>query len=183
MYQIDLTIFRWFNSWAGINNFYDWGIIFKADYLLYVMILGVFAFFVFFFFAKASKDEDKKRAKWVIIHAFFAGILARFVFKPIIVLFWDRARPFSILADVHRLVSESPAGAMPSGHAVFSFAVAMAVYFYYPKTSILFFLAAISMGLARVAAGVHWPSDILAGALVGIFSAWLINFMLKKFWK
>ncbi|MDO8522953.1 MAG: phosphatase PAP2 family protein [bacterium] len=172
MYQIDLSIFRWLNSWAGINDFYDWGIIFKAEYLLYVMIVAVFAFFVF--------DKNQTRVKWVIVHAFSAGILARFIFKPIIVLIWDRARPFAVLQGVHQLISESTGGAMPSGHAAFSFAVAFAVYYYYPKTSILFFLAAVSMGLARVAAGVHWPSDIFVGAVVGIFSAWLLEVLFKK---
>lgn len=173
MQNLDLSIFRWLNSWVGINDFYDWGIIFKAEYLLYVVIVAVFAFFVF--------DRNQTRVKWVIIHAFSAGILARFIFKPVIVFFWDRARPFAVLSNFHQLVSENAGGAMPSGHAVFSFAIAMAVYYYYPKTSILFFLAAISMGIARVAAGVHWPSDILAGAVVGIFSAWLIEILLKKF--
>ncbi|OGF63083.1 hypothetical protein A2662_04465 [Candidatus Giovannonibacteria bacterium RIFCSPHIGHO2_01_FULL_45_33] len=172
MYQLDLTIFRRLNSWAGINDFYDWGIIFKSEYLLYVVIAGVFTFFVF--------DKNQTRVKWVIIHAFSAGILARFIFKPIIVLFWDRARPFTALSEVHQLISEVPGAAFPSGHASFSFALAMAVYYYYPKTSIVFFLGALAMGAGRVSAGVHWPSDILAGALVGIFSAWLLEFLLKK---
>ncbi len=181
MNELDLSIFRWLNSWAEVNKFYDWVIIFKAEYLLYIIVTAVLAFFVFSFFAKASKDEDKKRARLMFFHALSAGILARFVFKPLIVLVWDRTRPFAVLQNVHRLVNELPGGAMPSGHAVFSFAVAMAVYYYYPRSSIIFFLAATSMGLARVAAGVHWPSDILAGAVAGIFAAWIVETLLKRF--
>jgi len=86
-----------------------------------------------------------------------------------------------VLDNVRQLIFHESSGSFPSGHAAFSFAVAMGVYYYYPKTSILFFLASIAMGLGRVSAGVHWPSDILGGAVVGIFSAWLIDFIIKKF--
>ncbi|OGF81380.1 hypothetical protein A2924_03190 [Candidatus Giovannonibacteria bacterium RIFCSPLOWO2_01_FULL_44_16] len=180
MYQLDLTIFRWFNSWVGVNDFLDWNILFRAEYLLYVMIAVVFLFCAF--------DKNQMRVKWAIIHAFSAGILARFVFAEVIRFFYDRPRPFDVPAEalakagvlVHKLIEQAPGHSLPSGHASFSFALAMAVYYYYPKTSILFFLGALAMGAGRVSAGVHWPSDILAGALVGIFSAWLINFIFKK---
>lgn len=172
MYDLDLSIFRFLNSFAEKSFLVDWLIIFAATYLLYVLILAVFASYVF--------DANVKRVKLVVLHSFLAGIVARFIFKPIIVFIWDRARPFTALQGVHQLVSESAKGAMPSGHATFSFAIAMAVYYYYPKTSILFFIAASVMGMGRIAAGVHWPSDILTGALVGIFSAYLLELLFKK---
>lgn len=180
MNQIDLMLFRWLNSWVGINDFLDWNILFRAEYLLYVVILGVFAFFVFSFFARATKDEDKNQARWVTIHSFAAGILSRFIFTEIIRFFYFRPRPFTALESVRQLIFHAPSGSFPSGHAAFSFAVAASMAYYYPKTSILFFLGALAMGAGRVSAGVHWPSDILAGAIVGILSAWLIHFIIKK---
>lgn len=172
MYQIDLAVFRWLNSWVGINDFLDWNILFRAEYLLYIMIVAVFLFYAF--------DSNQERVKWAIIHVFSAGILSRFVFTEIIRFFYARPRPFMVLDGVRQLIFHESSRSFPSGHAAFSFAVAMAVYYYYPKTSILFFLAAFAMGAGRVSAGVHWPSDILAGAVVGIFSAWLINLFFKK---
>lgn len=172
MNQIDQAIFRWLNSWIGVNDFLDWNILFRAEYLLYVIILGVFAFFVF--------DKNQSRVKWVIIHSFTAGLLSRFIFAEILRFLYPRPRPFLVLEGVRQLIFHAPSGSFPSGHAAFSFAVAAAMAYYYPKTSILFFLAAFVMGAGRVSAGVHWPSDILAGAIVGILSAWLINFIIKK---
>jgi len=165
---------------VGVNDFLDWNILFRAEYLLYVMIVAVFLFYAF--------DKNIGRVKLAIIHAFSAGILSRFVFTEIIRFFYDRPRPFDMPAEalakagvlVNKLIEQSPGHSMPSGHASFSFALAMAVYYYYPKTSIVFFLGALAMGAGRVSAGVHWPSDIFGGMIVGIFSAWLINFIFKK---
>src|SRR3989344_3304081 len=172
MYQLDLTIFRWLNSWVGVNDFLDWNILFRAQYLLYVMIAAVFLFYAF--------DKNTTRVKWAIIHAFSAGILSRFIFTEVIRFFYDRPRPFEVLDGVKLLISHETGSAFPSGHASFSFALAMAIYYYYPKTSLFFFLGALAMGAGRVSAGVHWPSDIFGGMIVGIFSAWLINFIFKK---
>src|SRR3989338_1800407 len=172
MYQIDLTTFRWLNSWVGVNDFLDWNILFRAEYLLYVMIVVVFLFYAF--------DKNIGRVKLAIIHAFLAGILSRFVFTEIIRFFYDRPRPFMVFDNVRQLIFHESSGSFPSGHASFSFALAMAIYYYYPKTSIIFFLGALAMGAGRVSAGVHWSSDIFGGMIVGIFSAWLINFIFKN---
>ena len=172
MNQIDLSIFRRLNSWVGVNDFWDWNVLFRAEYLIYVIIAAVFLSYSF--------DKNQTRAKWVIIHAFSAGILSRFIFTEIIRFFYDRPRPFEILDNVSQLIFHESSGSFPSGNAAFSFAVAAAIYYYYPKTSIFFFLASIAMGLGRVSAGVHWPSDILGGAVVGIFSAWLVKILIKK---
>jgi undecaprenyl-diphosphatase len=56
----------------------------------------------------------------------------------------------------------------------------MAVYFYNKKISIWFFVAAFLIGLARVFTGVHYPLDILGGAVIGIFVGWLTLVIYKK---
>jgi undecaprenyl-diphosphatase len=79
----------------------------------------------------------------------------------------------------------------PSGHAAFYFAIATVVFLYlkkvYPRpkfwrgASILFFIAGFLISISRVFSGIHWPSDILAGAAIGIFSGWLVMFFYRKF--
>jgi len=117
----------------------------------------------------------------MVIFAFASAAVARLGVAEIIRFFYNRPRPFETLEGARQLIEHSGGGSFPSGHASLSFAVAAAVYFYYPKTSILFFFAALSIGVGRVAAGLHWPSDILGGAAVGILSAWLLEFLFKKF--
>lgn len=172
MNALDISIFQYLNSWAGINSFYDWAIIFRAEYLPWVVGIGIFLFLIF--------GRNKKRELWMPIQAFASAIMARFVFTEIIRFFYNRPRPFEILQNIHQLIQHEAGGSFPSGHAAFFFALAMGVYYYHRVWGIIFFLAAISIGGGRVAAGLHWPSDILGGAVVGILSAILINFLFKK---
>ncbi len=134
---------------------------------------GVLLFWVF--------GRDKKKELRMLIGVFLAGILSRFIFTEIIRYFYNRPRPFEVLQNVHQLIQHEAGGSFPSGHAAFFFALATGIFFYRKWWGVLFYALALAIGLARVAAGLHWPSDILAGAVVGIFSAILINFLFKKF--
>jgi len=172
MNQIDLAIFRWLNSLVGRSEWLDTFIVFFAEWLIWWMAGALVLFLVF--------GKDKRRELKIIFEALATAVSARFVVAEVIRYFYDRARPFEVLG-IYRLMDHSAGSAFPSGHASFSFALAMAIYFYYPKTSALFFLAAILISLGRVAVGVHWPSDVLGGAIVGVLTVWALDFLFKKF--
>ena len=97
---------------------------------------------------------------------FISGVIARYGITELIRHFYNRPRPFAALSDARQLLTDS-AWSFPSGHAAFFFAIAMAIYLYNKRWGTWFFIAAILISIARVIAGVHYPSDILVGALVG----------------
>ena len=107
--------------------------------------------------------------------ALVSAFVSRFVVTEIIRYFYNRPRPFEIVEGARKLMAHPLGSSFPSGHAALAFAVAATVSFYYPKSSILFFLAAICIGIGRVSAGIHWPSDILGGALVGVGTAYVLS--------
>lgn len=116
----------------------------------------------------------------VVLLAFISAIFSRFVLTTAIRLFYERPRPF-VAMQIDPLISMDISkyfDSFPSGHAAFFFAFAMAVYFYNKRLGAWLFVGAAVIGLARVFAGVHWLSDIIGGALVGILGAWII----WKFW-
>jgi undecaprenyl-diphosphatase len=81
----------------------------------------------------------------------------------------QRHRPFET-----QLGPPSNAYSFPSGHTATSFAAATVLSFYAPRWRVPFFLLATLIGLSRIYNGMHYPTDVLAGALLGVLVALLI---------
>lgn len=92
------------------------------------------------------------------------------VLKPLI----DRARPFEVL-DAARVIAARPlTSSFPSGHAASACAGALAAGRLFPAAWPVWWLLAALIAVSRVYVGVHWPSDVAAGALVGLLCAWFV---------
>jgi undecaprenyl-diphosphatase len=178
IYNFDLKVFSALNGSAGMGSVADGVIVFLANYLPYFVVAGLL------FWLWRSKAEVGLRLQ-VGTMALFSGLVARFGVAEIIRLFYHRPRPF-VYHSVSKLFSES-SYSFPSGHTIFFFALAAAVYFYNPRAGNWLFVLAAVIGVARIAAGVHYPSDILAGAILGIITAYimvkLVGPVLAKFLK
>ena len=84
----------------------------------------------------------------------------------------DRARPFvSDPHGVHLFAAHAPDPGFPSDHATAAFAIAVAILLRKRGWGIFALVAATVLAVGRVALGVHFPSDVLAGAAVGAASA------------
>ena len=182
--NFDQNLLLSLNSLAGKSGALDTVIVFVAVFLSYWMAAAVLAFVAVSFYP-TFRDKLWRHIELVVV-AGISAFVARLAVTELIRFFYNRPRPFDIFGEKGnfvQLVDHVSTASFPSGHAAFSFALATAVSFYYPKTSILFFLAAIFIGAGRVAAGVHWPSDILGGAIVGIGTAWLLRFLFLRYKK
>lgn len=164
--HIEIRVFYWFNSFAFVSSFIDRFIAFQASYFGWIMLVAFFLFLIIPLFKKYR--HLARLHSELFIFALTVSLFARFVIKEIITLFYDRLRPFESILYVKQLILVSGGDSFPSGHAIFFFALAMAIAFYYPRISIFFFIGAFSISVARISAGVHWPLDILAGTILGI---------------
>ena len=81
---------------------------------------------------------------------------------------YAEARPFVSDPGTRLLVQHSADNSFPSDHATVSFAIAASIIWLRRLAGGLVMLAATLIGLARVFVGVHWPSDILGGAIIGL---------------
>jgi len=62
----------------------------------------------------------------------------------------------------------------PSGHAAGAFSLASILSTRYPHFTVPFYTAATAIGISRVYLGSHYPSDVIAGALIGYVFSWLV---------
>ncbi|MEW6319950.1 MAG: phosphatase PAP2 family protein [Acidobacteriota bacterium] len=107
---------------------------------------------------------------WRVVLAVAVAYLAvDGLIKPLV----SRPRPF-VAVDARVIDTMPLTSSFPSGHAASAVAGAMAASRTWPAGTPLFAAAAVLIAYARVYVGVHYPSDVLAGALVGAASAWLV---------
>ena len=162
------VIFQYLNNLAGRSAVFDWLVVFCAEWLPYVLVAVFLAILIF------GKKTYLEKIKIFI----FTGIslfLSRIVITETIRYFYHVSRPF-VDNNVNQLIFHETSGSFPSGHAAFFFALAMAIFLFNRRlASVVFFVGAILIGLARVIAGVHWPLDILEGAIVGVLSALAVS--------
>jgi undecaprenyl-diphosphatase len=87
---------------------------------------------------------------------------------------FDRPRPSVGHPGIHPLVAVPGTAAMPSGHAAGAFAAALAVGLVHPGLRWPLLALAALVGLSRVWLGVHYPTDVVAGAALGCGVAYAV---------
>ncbi len=116
----------------------------------------------------------------------FAGVALPGIISNFIKRILGRARPvhFDELGIAHfRPFSDWSYQSFPSGDTTTVFATAAVVMFFWPKWGRLLLIGAALVGFARIVLGVHFPTDVYGGLLLGTFGAYAVrNFCAERGW-
>ena len=95
-----------------------------------------------------------------------------------------RPRPFLTLADVHVPdgIGRTTSGSMPSSHAANWFAASLVTFVFYRRSLFFMLPMALLVSFSRIYNGVHYPADVVAGAIVGLGTAAATLWTLEAFW-
>ncbi|MCI5643325.1 MAG: phosphatase PAP2 family protein [Peptoniphilus sp.] len=141
---------------------------------------GGFIWIVAAIYSLFQNNNKLKREGFTLAVALITfSVIGLLILKPIIA----RPRPFTI-ADVNLLIKEPIGFSFPSGHTGSSFAAATVIYFYNKKIGVLTLILAALIAFSRLYLFVHYPTDIIAGIILGIVAGKLAinctNILLKK---
>jgi undecaprenyl-diphosphatase len=107
---------------------------------------------------------------WRRLHVFLlvtAGVFLADLLALGVKVLTDRARPYAAEPDPEPLVDAALDLSFPSGHAATSFAGATLLASRVPRFAVPLFLLAAAVAWSRIYVGVHYPADVLVGALLG----------------
>lgn len=134
----------------------------------------------------------QSNARRAVVYAVVAGVLA-LVINAAIGHFTYRPRPFVLEPhQVHQLLQHAKDTSFPSDHAAGSFAFAVGLFYGSRKMGIWGLVFSAAVAIARVFVGLHWPTDVIAGAVIGVISGlvvlalrewleWLVQLLFKLF--
>lgn len=160
---VNNDIFYFFYNLAHQAEWLDQLIVFLAAYLPFVVVFGAAWYLIF------NRRSFKK-----FFYVFFSGGVAYLVSEFALKIFFHAPRPPVVLHGIYPLI-EKTSYSFPSGHAAVFMALAVAMFFVEKKSGLWFLLFALIIGIARVAAGVHFPVDILGGFALGTVVAYLLK--------
>jgi undecaprenyl-diphosphatase len=107
--------------------------------------------------------QNKKIAILTVVALIVSFLFAQELIKELV----DRNRPYLTLEGIRTLVHPLNSTSFPSGHTATSFACAM-VLARAGRVKILPIMLAVLIGFSRIYVGVHYPTDVMVGALIGI---------------
>jgi len=154
---IDQQVFLFVNK-AWSNPFFDLLMPFVTQ-----IGSGEFLFVVAAILMVVRLRRDKGRLGILLI----AGLGATYYVVSFIKHIVARPRPFAILSDVNLLIGAEKGFSFPSNHTAMAFMAATILSAFFGRWWGLFFGLAAAVGFSRVYIGVHFLSDVAAGAVIG----------------
>lgn len=116
------------------------------------------------------------------LFAFILSVVTTGILEWLIKTIIQRPRPFEAM-HINNMVTTSMSS-FPSGHTMIFFSIIPIISKNFPKTRIILWTLAILVGISRLYLGVHYLSDVVAGAIFGYFIGWTFMKIGEKYaWK
>ncbi|MCK0471251.1 phosphatase PAP2 family protein [Halalkalibacter sp. APA_J-10(15)] len=157
LYETDCSFFHFFNQQNYLTSTMKYVTHFggASFTILFSLSLSIFA------------SGPLQRTGWIALFALIVSHTVVSLIKKRI----PRNRPYLVLPNVTVVENPFKDHSFPSGHTTAIFAIIVPFMISYPILILPLFFAAALVGLSRIVLGLHYPSDVLAGAILGTVSA------------
>lgn len=153
----ELRFMEWADGWWS-NPIFDYA-------LPWITYLGSHFALILFILVSWGITRQRKVLRSLIL---LYGIQSAVIYSLKFLIY--RKRPFFFL-EMGSKLSKGPGEILdpsfPSAHAAFSFLIATLLSYRFPRYRVIFYLAAGFIGWTRIYLGLHYPTDVVAGSLLG----------------
>lgn len=171
LYSFDLAIFYLFNhtiSTGFLDKFFSIITDVNKWYIAYLILLGI-AFF-----------KGGLRGKIAVLGLIILITVTDQTGYRLLKEFFERIRPCNALSDAITPIGCAGGFSFPSNHALNNFAAAVFLLRLFPQYKWIFLITATLISISRIYLGVHYPSDVLGGAILGVGFGYLFSLIALK---
>lgn len=167
--DLNIQLFRVINNLGKEFDILNPVMVFMSKYFLYFLIIGV----ILLLFSRNHTN------KLIVICGTLTFIVSEIIGK-LAGMIHSNYQPFVELENVNKLIDKAVGNSFPSDMTILFFSVCITVWLFKRGWSFLWIVLAILLGFSRIWVGVHYPADIIVGAIISIIVALLIYQFVPK---
>ncbi|EST55140.1 bacitracin ABC transporter permease [Brevibacillus panacihumi W25] len=160
LWDINTSAFRSINDLGKTYSFLDPVFYTLAEHSVFLLAFAVLCYWF------TRRNENRM----MVISAGISFILAEILAKIAGMIHYN-SQPFAELPDVHQLVQKAVNNSFPSDHTILFFTFCFTFWLFGKRFRLVWLLLACCVAISRIGVGVHYPFDVLTGALFGMISA------------
>lgn len=158
--QLNITLFRAVNDLGKQYTSLNPAFKFISEYTVYILAFSI----LIYWFSKKNNNRI------MVISSCVSFVIAETIGK-ILGKFHSNLQPFAVLSDVNKLIERSIDNSFPSDHTILFFSFCISFGLFRKNHGFLWVVLAFFVGLSRIWVGVHYPFDVIVGAIIAIISA------------
>lgn len=167
--ESNVHLFRMINDLGKQHAYVNPAAIFIAEYMVFILALAVIVIWF----------TTNERGRMMVVCGMVTFVIAEMMGK-LAGRLHSNNQPFAELTHVNKLIEKAVDNSFPSDHTILFFSFCVSFWLFNRGWQVLWIMLASLVAISRIWVGVHFPADVLAGAIISTISALVVYLVVPK---